>query len=359
MRPRKGCGNMNNAVSILVAILIFGFIVLIHELGHFLFAIKNGIVVEEFAIGMGPKIISKPFKGTAFSIRAIPFGGFCRMLGEDVGSSEVGSFSSKTVWQRFQVIVAGPLFNFILAFLFAIIYVGLGYTPTTTIDEVIADSPAQAAGLQSGDQITRVNGRRVMHYNEISIYINTSEGETVSLEYKRGSEKTTLEITPRLIERDGRTIKQVGIAPMILDKSNVFEILKASVNEIVFWIKMVYYSLGMMISGNVSANDVAGPVGIVSVISDGYKESAKLGFVPVIYMISYYMVLLSANLGVMNLLPIPALDGGRLVFIGLEAIRRKPINPDKEGFIHFVGYVLLMGLMVLILFNDIVKAIKG
>lgn len=348
---------MTNIIAIAVAVLIFGIIVLIHELGHFLFARRNGIVVEEFAIGMGPKIASRHWMGTDFSIRSIPFGGFCRMKGEDSGDRSEGAFASKTPWQRFQVIFGGPLFNFLLAFFFAIIYVGMGTTFSTAIGEVSPDSPAEAAGLVEGDRIVAINGHRIIHYNEIGIYINTAPEETIEVSYKREGEEgvSKVSLTPALVEAGGSVVRQMGIYGQLVEDRSVLDILEYSARETVFWVKMVYYSLSLMVTGNVSPDQVSGPVGIVTVISDSYKESARFGFASVLYMVAYYMVLLSANLGIMNLLPIPALDGGRLIFILLEMVRGKPLDPDKEGFIHFIGYILLMALMVLILFNDIFK----
>ena len=346
-------GKVDTTISILIAILIFGFIVIIHELGHYFFAKKNGIYVEEFAIGMGPKIISRKKGETVYSIRALPFGGFCKMLGEDEVVDDQRAFSSKSVWAKIQVVFGGPLFNFLLAFVFAVILILISGAVTTTIDQVVEDSPAQQAGLQAGDRITEINGRSITAYKEIIIYINENKGEAVEVTYKRDGVKDTVKIIPEYSTQD-QTYK-IGFVPKLINKSNIFQVVKYSILEIIFWIKMVYYSLGMIFSGGVSANDIAGPVGIVNVVSEGYRESIKIGLINVVNTIAFFIVLLSSNLGVMNLLPIPALDGGRLVFLAVEAIRGKPIDQEKEGYIHFVGYVLLMLLMVLILFNDIRK----
>jgi len=341
-------------MSILVSVLIFGLIVLIHELGHFLFARKAGILVEEFAIGMGPKIVGKKVGDTLYSIRAIPFGGFCRMLGEDQEvENDPRAYSSKSPWARFQVIFAGPLFNFILAFLFSIVYISLVGGTTSTISEVVEGYPAYETGIQAGDRIVGYNDKTILTSKEVRIYLNSEKPSQMELTVKRGNEKISYVMEP-MVGEDG--IYRLGVNFALIDIKNPIEILKNAAIEIVFWIKIVIYSLGLLVTGGISGDDIAGPVGIVGEISSGYQESIQYGIKSVIATIAFYIVLLSANLGVMNLLPIPALDGGRIVFIAIEALRGKPIDPNKEGFIHFVGYVLLMILMVLILFNDIVKA---
>lgn len=341
-------------MSIVVAILIFGLIVLIHEGGHFFFARINGIQVEEFAIGMGPKLIGKTVKGTLFSIRVLPFGGFCKVLGEDELVEQEGSYSSKPVWAKIQLVIGGPLFNFLLALIFALVLVSLSGVITTTVSEVVKDSPAQVAGLQAGDKIVSINDKHILAYKEILIYLNERKGKPVDLVYERDGEKSdVIQITPAFDE----TVKsyKIGFYPATIPKPNVIQTVKYAFIETALWIKLVPYSLGMLFTGSVSTNDIAGPVGIVSAVSNNYKESVQYGVASMITTVSFWIVLLSANLGVMNLLPIPALDGGRLVFLIIEAIRRKPMNQEKEGLIHFVGYVFLMILMVLVVVNDVKK----
>ncbi|NDL66164.1 RIP metalloprotease RseP [Anaerotalea alkaliphila] len=339
-------------MNIIVAILIFGFIVFFHELGHFLLARRNGILVEEFAVGMGPKLIGKKVGETLYSVRILPLGGFCKMLGEDESSDDQRAFSSKSPWAKIQTVLAGPAFNFILAFLFGMIYMALVGSNTNLVGEVLEGYPAESAGLQANDKILEVDGKGITSYREVSFYINQLGGAPVEMVVERAGEKLSLQMTPRFVEESGSYL--VGLTYVPVDM-NLLQVVKYGFLEMVFWIKMVYYSLGMMIGGNVSADQIAGPIGIVSVISQGYEESVKLGLKQVVVTISFYMVLLSANLGVMNLLPIPALDGGRLVFLLVEAVRGKPLDQEKEGMIHFIGFVLLMGLMLLILFNDIRK----
>lgn len=344
-------------MSIVVAILIFGLIILIHELGHYLFARKAGILVEEFAIGMGPKLIGKQVGDTLFSIRIIPFGGYCKMLGEDGTESEDNvederSFSQKSVWARFQVLFGGPLFNFILAFVFAILSIALVGGSTTVVSEVIEGYPAYEAGIQAGDKIVGYNDKTIIHSSEFRTYMGVEKPETLEVTVKRDGEKISYTLSPKLNE-NGQLL--IGITFTNINKGNAFEVIKSAGIEIVFWIKMVFYSLGSLISGDISADEISGPIGIVSVISSGYNESVEYGIKSVIATLSFYIVLLSANLGVMNLLPLPALDGGRLVFIAIEAVRGKPIDPKKEGYVHFVGFVLLMALMVLVVFKDVSK----
>lgn len=341
-------------MDIIVAILIFGFIVIIHELGHFIFARRNGIFVEEFALGMGPKIVSRKIGETVWSLRALPFGGFCKMMGEDGAVEDQRSFSVKSVWARIQVVIGGPLFNILLAFVFAVLMVFLrGGAETTQIAFVQEASPAEEAGLEVGDRITNINGHHVIAYREIPIYINQDKGEAVNITLKRGGEMITTVVTPFLDEETGNY--RIGISPDAVTSKNVLRVVQYAGIEVAFWIKMVYYGLGMLITQSVSVNEISGPVGIVGAISTGYKESVEYGFLSVVNTIAFFIVLLSSNLGMMNLLPIPALDGGRLVFLLIEAVRRKPLDQDKEGFIHMIGFVLLMALMVLVLFNDIRK----
>ncbi len=336
-------------MNIIVAILIFGLIVLVHEYGHFIVAVKNGILVEEFAIGMGPKLAGIKRGDTLYSIRLLPFGGYCKMLGEDQEVDDKRSFSSQSVWARIAVVVAGPFFNFILAFVFAFIFTIIAGNQTTVIDSIVPDSPAQQAGLMPEDKIIKVNGHRLVSFKEMKFYISEAKGQVVTIQYSRDGVSNTINIVPMETE-DGSWL--IGISPKSIDKGNIFQVIKASFLEMVFWIKMVFISLASLIAGNVSAKQLSGPVGIVGFISQGYKESVKNGLLSVIQTISFYIVLLSANLGIVNLLPIPALDGGRLVFLLIEAVRGKPINQKREGFVHFIGFVLLMVLMVFMVFND-------
>ncbi len=337
-------------MNIVVAILIFGLLVLVHELGHFLAARKNGILVEEFAIGMGPKLVGFKRGDTLYTIRILPLGGFCKMLGEDEEvEGDERAFSSKSVGARIVVVIAGAAFNIILAFVFACIIVGMTGDYTTKISGVEEGTPAYEAGLRPDDTIVKVDGHRIISSSEISLYISLKKGEAVDIVYKRDGQEQGVTIIPDEVEGD----YYIGISNFHkINRGNFFEVIKYGFIKVAFWIKTVFLSLGMIFRGEVGRKDVGGPIRIISEISRGYTESVKYGIRNVFLTISSYIVFLSANLGVMNLLPIPALDGGRLLFLLIEAIRRKPISREKEGYVHFVGFVLLMVLMVFLLFND-------
>ena len=411
-------------------------IIIFHELGHFLLAKRNGIAVTEFSLGMGPRLLSKVIGETRYSLKLFPIGGSCMMVGEDDDDDSQGSFNRASVWARISVVAAGPIFNFILAFIFAMIITSvIGYDPSTVL-QVEEGSPAQKAGLQEGDVITEFQGRHISIGRDLELYMTLHglQDENVTLTYERDGEEHEISYTadsqtsyllgfyynitegePEVtqvmldgsmmeagvqagdiireingvkistgqdiqdyiaanpldgseitlgIERNG-DIRQISITPKMTkqvdsgfvynlyrEKTNFPGVIKYSAVEVRYWITSTIESLVMLVKGQFTVNDLSGPVGIINVIGDSYEEAKTEGTV-MVWMMLYWAILLSANLGVMNLLPIPALDGGRLVFLIIEAIRRKKINPNVEGMIHFAGFVLLMVLMVFVMFNDI------
>lgn len=341
-------------MSIILALLIFSFIILFHELGHFLLAKRGGITVEEFSLGMGPRLLSTVKGGTRYSWKLLPFGGSCMMLGEDEGSTEQGSFGSKSVCTRISVIAAGPIFNFILAFVLSVMIIGSIGVDKPVVLSVSEGYPAAEAGIQKGDTILKMNGSRIYLGREVSNYVTFHQGETVTIEYLHEGERQSATLTPKESE-GGRKIFGIGVYSNYREKVNAFETLKYSAYEVKYWIQLTIESLKMLFTGQVGINDMAYPVGVVSIIDDTYKESAADGGFYIWLNMLNISILLTANLGVMNLLPLPALDGGRLVFLILEAIRGKRIDPEKEGMVHFVGLMLLMVLMVVVMFNDIRK----
>lgn len=425
-------------MNIIVAVLILGVIVIIHELGHFLLAKANGITVTEFSVGMGPRIASFVHKGTRYSLKLLPFGGSCMMLGEDDSVEDEGAFGKKGVWARFSVIFAGAFFNFILAFVLALIVLGDVGVDKPYIEKVNEGSPVEASGLMKNDLITEINGS-VIHFSrdiQYYFYFNQLSEEPIEIKVLRNGEEITKTVTPtwyddyklgctytstkptaeleEVVEgyplaqagvkkgdvivgingvtiqtgreladylennplteeaitltylRDGQENK-ITVNPKLVksgydlgwnvnpyrEKVSAFEAVKYSFYELKLNIVNTIKSVGHLIVGKVSMKEVSGPVGIVNVVGDIVSESEDYGIRATLLSLAQFSILLSANLGVMNLLPLPALDGGRIVFILIEAIRRKPVPKEKEAVVHLVGMALLMLLMVFVLFNDI------
>lgn len=342
-------------MNIIIAILIFSIIVLFHELGHFWLAKANGIQVNEFCLGLGPTIWGFQKGETKYSIKLLPFGGACMMEGEDESSNNERAFNNKSVWARMSVVFAGPFFNFIMAFIFSVIVIACAGVDKPEISDVIDGYAAQEAGIQAGDEIYAINGKRIFFYREISSYSMFHAGEKISVTYVRDGKKSITQLIPKLDEESGRYLYGF-MGTGARTKTNAIETVGYGFVEVRYWIQTTFDSLKLLIRGRVSANDLSGPVGIVKTIGDTYETSVTNdGIYYALLNMLNICIFLSANLGVMNLLPLPALDGGRLVFLIVEAIRRKKVDPDKEGMVHFVGIVLLMGLMVLVMFNDIRK----
>ena len=346
-------------MSILVAILVFGLIILIHEFGHFITAKKCGIGVVEFSIGMGPRLLSYVKGETRYSIKGFPFGGSCMMLGEDENASDPRAFNNKPVWSRIAVIAAGPVFNFILAFLLALVIVHTVGYDSPQLTGVLDGLPAKEQGMQAGDVITRLGGEPVVVYREVTMHMYMHPSEPVDVEFKRTLESGettvhTVRLTPRYSEDYNSYMLGIQTSGYRVPVTGIKDTIKYGAYEVVYWVKTAVRSLGMLFRGQVGAQDMAGPVRMVSIIDETVEETRQYGLETMLLSLANLCVLLSANLGVMNLLPIPALDGGRLAFLIVEALRGKPVDKEKEGMVHMAGMVLLMGLMVFVLFNDIV-----
>ena len=340
-------------MGIILAILVFGIIVFIHELGHFLLAKANKIRVDEFSLGMGPRLLSFVKGETRYSLKLLPLGGSCMMGEDDVDDMSEGSFNSKSVWARMSVVVAGAVFNFLLALIFSMIVIGYTGYDEPVISGVVEGFPAQEAGLQEGDRIVKMNNKKINIWREITYYNMFHPGETVDLVYERDGEKHEVTITPKKDE-DGNYL--IGItSPAQYEKANLLTATQYGVYEVKFWICTTLESLKMLMTGDVGVDQLSGPVGIVSVVDETYQQSKSYGVIIVIMQMLNIGILLSANLGVMNLLPLPALDGGRLVFMIVEAIRGKRVPPDKEGWVHGIGMILLLALMAFVMFNDVKK----
>lgn len=343
-------------MNIILALIVFSLIILFHEFGHFLLAKLNGVTVVEFSLGMGPRIVSFKKGGTRYSWKLLPFGGSCMMLGEDADSTEEGAFGTKSVWARISVIAAGPIFNFILAFLMALLIVGsIGYDAPVLVG-VTEGSPAAEAGLQAGDLIRSMNGQPIHVARGISNYTMFHRGQTVQMVWERDGETYSASVTPK-DDGEGNVLLGISVSSNYRTKATPWQTVKYSFYEVQYWIRTTIESLKMMVQGRVSLNDMSGPVGVVSTISETVEESKADGAFYVWLNLLNIAILLSANLGVMNLLPLPALDGGRLVFLIVEAIRGKRIDPEKEGMVHFIGLMALLVLMVVVMVSDVSKLI--
>lgn len=343
-------------MGIILAILLFSAIVIFHELGHFLLAKKNKIRVDEFSLGLGPTIFGKQFGETKFSLKLLPFGGACMMGEDDVDDMSEGSFNSKSVWARMSVIVAGPVFNLILAWILCMIIIGWTGYRAPVVSSVTDGYSAQEEGIEPGDVIKKIGGKSVHIWNDISLYNMMHAGtKSVEVKYERDGKDYTVVLEPK--QNEGDAFPLLGITGGEMVRPGVIGTVRYGAYTVKYWITYTVDSLKMLISGKVGVKDLSGPVGIVSAVDDVYQEAAPAGMVVVILNLLNIGVLLTANLGVMNLLPLPALDGGRLVFLIIEAVRGKRVPPEKEGMVHFAGFVLLMALMVVIMFNDILKLV--
>ena len=428
-------------LKFVIAVIIFSAIILIHELGHFLLAKKNGIIVTEFSLGMGPRLLSTVKGGTRYSLKLLPIGGSCAMLGEDTAEEDVpGTFNRAPVWGRISVVAAGPVFNFILAFILSVIITGfVGYDPAQVMT-VESGSTAEQAGIREGDIITEYNGYHIDVARDLYVYtyLNQLREEPVTVTVDRNGEELTFTFMPDVDVRyllgfnrsdadsmkvesliEGMPLEEAGLQPgdvitsvdgvptpdgaayaeyleenplsdqpveITYDRNGTeysveitpreyrtpglgfsyntgyteaqgLEVLKYAALDVKYMIRTTLLSLKELVTGGLGMDDLSGPVGVVDAIGTAYEETKDEGTVIMWMNLLNMAVLLSANLGVMNLLPLPALDGGRLVFLLLEAVRRRPVNREVEGMVHFAGLMLLMVLMVVVMYNDILKIV--
>lgn len=374
-------------MGVILFIVIFCIVVVAHEFGHFIIAKANGIHVVEFSIGMGPTLLHFGKGDTKYSLKLLPIGGACMFEGED-GLKEMdetdkedgdkdhkdqetreikedlgtlkksGAFPDAPVWARIATVVAGPVFNFILAYIFSAIIVASIGSDLPVIGTVGEGTAASEAGLMTGDEIVELNGKHIHLFREISLEAMLNEGEPVNIVYERDGQRTAVTLNPKYSEKDGRYY--YGIAPLNgYTKFSLPGVAEYSFYEVKYWIDTTIRSLGMLVTGKAGIKDLSGPVGMVDAVDTIYTESKQDGAFYVWLNMLNFAILLSANLGVLNLIPFPALDGGRLLFLVIEAIRRKPIPPEKEGIFHFVGFALLMLLMVVVMYNDIARLVTG
>jgi regulator of sigma E protease len=345
-------------VSILIFLIIFGVLVASHEFGHFIVAKSGGIRVNEFFIGMGPTLWKKQKGETLYSIKLLPIGGACVFDGMDpVEEEKEGlderSFRNAPVWRRIATLFAGPFANFLIAYIMAVFLVSFSSWDFPVISKMTEDSAAAEAGMQVGDKFISIDGEKVYMASEVTLISQFAKGSPMDIVYERGGEIHTTTLNPKFSEEANRYY--MGIYLGEYGKIKGPEALKYAWYEVRFSFKNTYRSLALLVQGRLSKDDVSGPVGMVKMVDETYEEVKPYGVSAVLLTMLSLTILLSVNLGVMNLLPIPALDGGRLVFQFIEVIFGKPVPPEKEGFVHMIGMVALLGLMVFVLFNDITK----
>ena len=332
-------------MTIIYALIIFAILILVHEFGHFITAKFFGVKVKEFALGMGPVLLKKEKGETIYSLRAIPIGGFCSMEGEDEDSEDQRAFNKKPSWQRGIILFAGSFMNLILAIvIMAGILISIGY-PSTTIQTVQDGSPAQLAGLLPGDKIISIEDNEVRKWENIIEFVGeTKAGDTLKIEIKRANKLLSLETATKAGE-DGRTV--IGISPS-LDKKPLTALKDGTISSFQM-IGSMLDILKQLFTGDVPAKELTGPVGIVYLVGD----SAKLGM----SYVAYLAALISLNLAIINLLPFPALDGGRLIFLVIRKLTGKVITDEIEAKVHIIGIMLLFALMIFVTWQDIIRYI--
>lgn len=341
---------VSQILSIIAALLLLSIFVLVHEYGHYKVGKLLGFGVVEFSIGMGPMLWGREKNGTLYAIRALPIGGMCRFYGEDEEIRDGKSFNAQKPWKRFLVILAGPVMNIAFALIFAIVALTAYGDYGVAVNEIPStSSPAYLAGLQPGDVLYAVNGERVRYDNAVNKIIAIKENEAV-ITVVRDGEQLDFKVENIYDEEAGRNILGINLEYVRVPYT-FFEAVAGSFPYVGSLIQDMFSFLGTVFTRGVQPNDVAGPIGVIGIIG----TAVRVGF----EMVLQLSVLISVNLAVMNLLPIPALDGGRLVFLVVEGIRKKRVPERVEGMVHFVGFILLIGLIILLSYNDIRRMIGG
>lgn len=343
-------------MTIIIFILVLGTIVFVHELGHFIFAKLMGVYVYEFSLGMGPKLCGKKGKETEYCLRLFPIGGFCSMAGEEVDEEQIKvpknrRLQDKKAWQRFLIMFFGPGFNFIFAILilfFVALFAGsASYEPI--VSSVEKNYPAYEVGLEKGDEILEINQKKVKTLDDVSIYLTISDktkNTTIKVEKEDGS-IVTYKLKPKKITEDEETSYKYGIGLQSKKKYGLVNSIKYTVVKTKSLFKQMFITVESLFTGGVKVDQLSGPVGIYSIVG----EQSKAGLASILYLMAF----LSINVGFLNLLPLPAFDGGHILFIIIEKIKGSPVSPKTENMIHTIGLFLLMVLMVYITFNDILR----
>lgn len=346
----------SKAWPFLVAILFFGVIIMVHELGHFVFAKLFKVKVNDFALGMGPALLKFVKGGTTYALRLFPIGGYCNMEGEDEESADTKSFSQKPVWQRFIIVAAGAALNLLLGFLLVVVMLSRqDLIGTPNIKSFYENASSAATGLKEGDRILEIDGKRVFSQYDVSFLMMRGKDGVIDFRVERGGKKMDVnDVRFETREIDGKTVIVydfiiVGVEP------SFFNVVKASAVETLSIARIVWISLFDLVTGRYGLSEISGPIGVVSFIAEAAEESVKTDLTPVLSL----MALISVNIGIFNLLPVPALDGGRLFFMLIEIILRKPVPQKYERWIHAAGLIALFIFMAVISLKDILSLIRG
>ena len=336
---------MSTILSVLAALVLISVLVTVHELGHYLVGRKLGFTILEFAVGMGPVILKKEKNGIEYTLRALPIGGMCRFYGEDSEETNEKCFSAHAAWKKILVIVAGPLMNLLFALVLSVItLLSYGNYMPSVVELTAPDLPAASAGVEPGDIIVAVDGKKVHEYDEAVPLIKAASGKDLLLTVERDGRSVDCRLENVYNEALGYNLIGVTIEAARV-RLGFFESIVESVHYMGMVIGQTFDFFGTLFQGKVTSSDVAGPVGTIAYVS----QAVRYGFEVVLR----FGILISISLGIFNLLPIPALDGGRLVFLLFEAVTGKKVDPEKEGMVHFVGLILLFGLMIFLTYNDI------
>ncbi len=381
-------------VTFIVTVVMFLVMISLHEFGHFIFGKLLGFTVLEYAIGFGPAIFKKQGKSTLYSVRLIPFGGFCKFAGEDgEDKAEKGNFNEQSPLKRFIVLVAGAVFNILLGFILFCFITGAGKNIyTNVISETVPGTYMSEQDIMPGDRLIRVNGKKVSMYQDIQLYMSEIEPDkNIQITIERDGEKKNISFMPSLQhvtvtynedniiyseilngkeektvipyseevpkndEFVGKTEEStrylIGFRPQI-EEVNALNIIPQSFRMTKYVVKLLYKTIWDLVTGRGSMDMVSGPVGVVKEVNNAVNAGSQ----SLLYVINL-VALLTINLGVFNLLPFPALDGGRILFVIIEWIRRKPVSPEKEGMVHTIGFLILIGLMIFISYRDILNLI--
>lgn len=346
----------------MLAIFVFGLMIFVHEFGHFISARIFGVTVNEFALGMGPAILKKKSRKTLYSIRLLPIGGFCAMEGEDEESSAEGALNRKPVWQRIIIISSGAIMNFVTGFvILTILMIPVNQYVTPEIDSFDEGFPYRGESmLMENDRFLKINGNRIYTNQDVSLFLARESGKPYDILVERNGKKVLIEdldLRQKEYMTEVETESGTEVVPMMryglrfkTRTAGLGDKLRLAWYNAINFVRLVKISLFDILSGRAKLSELSGPVGITSVLTETAKTSMSGMWM--------FAALIAVNLSVMNLLPLPALDGGRLIFLLVEMIRRKPINPKYEGYVHFIGLALFMLLMIYVSYNDILRLLS-